>query len=123
VAYSFKRTITVDHTQVGGTDSTNFPLAVAGTYADLKTVGNGGSVQNGRAVVQVEKALGARPIAVVSTPEEARKAATDNPSTVIDLSIQSLTDVARTAAKTPPQNRDSTGTPSELAHFVKMSDD
>lgn len=45
-AYSFKRVITIDHTQVGGTDSTNFPLAVAGTYTDLKTVGNGGSVQN-----------------------------------------------------------------------------
>jgi hypothetical protein len=38
--------ITIDHTMVGGTDSTNFPLAVFGTYVDLKTVGNGRSVQN-----------------------------------------------------------------------------
>ena len=45
-AYSFKRVITIDHTMFGGTDSTNFPLAVFGTYVDLKTVGNGGSVQN-----------------------------------------------------------------------------
>ena len=45
-AYSFNRTVTIDHTQVGGSDSTNFPLAVAGTFTDLKTVGNGGSVQN-----------------------------------------------------------------------------
>ena len=45
-AYSNSRTITVDHTLVGASDSTNFPLAVAGTYTDLRTVGNGGSVQN-----------------------------------------------------------------------------
>jgi NADPH:quinone reductase len=53
----------------------------------------------GRAVVQVAKALGARPIAVVSTSEKARKAATDNPAAVIDLSIQSLTDGVAAATK------------------------
>lgn len=41
---SFK-TVTIDHTKVPSTQ-TNFPVLISGTYAYLKTVGNGGSVQN-----------------------------------------------------------------------------
>ncbi len=44
--FSYYRTITVNHTLVGSTDSTNFPVLVSGTYTYLKTVGNGGKVQN-----------------------------------------------------------------------------
>lgn len=45
-AYSFFQSVTVDHTKVPNTDQTNFPILVSGTYANLKTVGNGGFVQN-----------------------------------------------------------------------------
>lgn len=41
----YYRTITIDHTKVPSTQS-NFPIVVTGTYTYLKTVGNGGSVQN-----------------------------------------------------------------------------
>lgn len=45
--FGFYRTVTVDHTRVPNTDQTNFPVAVASsTYTFLKTVGNGGKVQN-----------------------------------------------------------------------------
>lgn len=47
MAYSFYRTITIDHTKVGSSDHTNFPVLVTGTYTWLKTVGNGGDVQSG----------------------------------------------------------------------------
>lgn len=40
------RTITVDHTKVPNTDQANFPVLVTGTYTYLKTIGNGGKVQN-----------------------------------------------------------------------------
>jgi hypothetical protein len=39
-------TITIDHTKVGSSDSTNFPMVFAGTYSSLATVANGGLVQN-----------------------------------------------------------------------------
>lgn len=50
-AYSFtaSKTITIDHTKVGtvnNTDQTNFPVLIYGTYTYLKTVANGGSIQN-----------------------------------------------------------------------------
>ncbi len=44
--YSFYRTITIDHTKCGATNSTDFPVLVSGTYTYLKTVGNGGLVTN-----------------------------------------------------------------------------
>ena len=40
------KTITVDATKVGGETHANFPMLVHGTYAYLKTTGNGGSVTN-----------------------------------------------------------------------------
>jgi len=46
MAYSFYRTITIDHTKVPNTDQSNFPVLVSGTYTYLKTTGNGGSVSN-----------------------------------------------------------------------------
>jgi hypothetical protein len=44
--YSFKRSITVDHTKVPNTDRTNFPMLVNGTYSWLATVANGGNLQS-----------------------------------------------------------------------------
>lgn len=43
--FSFYKTITIDHTKVPSTQ-TDFPVLISGTYSYLKTVGNGGSVQN-----------------------------------------------------------------------------
>lgn len=40
------KVVTIDHTKVGATDHTDFPVTVSGTYAYLRTVANGGSVQN-----------------------------------------------------------------------------
>lgn len=40
------RTVTIDHTKVGASDSTNFPVLFTGTYSYLATVANGGLVQN-----------------------------------------------------------------------------
>lgn len=45
-ANGFYRTITIDHTKVGSSDSSNFPVLVSGTYAYLKTVGHGGKGQS-----------------------------------------------------------------------------
>lgn len=44
--YSYRRTITVDHTKVDVSSATNFPMLVSGTYSYLATVANGGKVQN-----------------------------------------------------------------------------
>lgn len=38
------KTVTIDHTKVGSSTHTDFPLLFYGTYAYLKTTGNGGSV-------------------------------------------------------------------------------
>lgn len=46
MAFSFYRSITVDHTQCGGTDSSSFPALVSLTDATLKSVGNSGHVQS-----------------------------------------------------------------------------
>lgn len=44
--YSIVRSLTIDHTKCGSTDSSNFPVLFAGTYSWLATAGNGGDVQN-----------------------------------------------------------------------------
>jgi RHS repeat-associated protein len=44
--YSYRSTITIDHTKVPNTDQTNFPVLISGTYSNLATVANGGSVAN-----------------------------------------------------------------------------
>ena len=44
--YSYRRTITIDHTKVPNTDQANFPVLLSGTYADLASVGSGGNVTN-----------------------------------------------------------------------------
>lgn len=46
-AYQKRRAITIDHTKVPNTDQTDFPVLISGTFTYLKTVGNGGDVQNG----------------------------------------------------------------------------
>ena len=46
MAFGYFKTFTVDHTQCGTADSTDFPITIWITDADLKTVGNGGYVQN-----------------------------------------------------------------------------
>jgi hypothetical protein len=45
-AYCYRRTLTVDHTQCGASDSTDFPVLVRFTDATMKTVANGGHIQN-----------------------------------------------------------------------------
>jgi hypothetical protein len=44
--YGYRRTITIDHTQVASSDYANFPLLFSGTYASLATVDHGGQVVN-----------------------------------------------------------------------------
>ncbi|MGZ5434555.1 MAG: DUF2341 domain-containing protein [Pyrinomonadaceae bacterium] len=44
--YTYRRTLTIDHTKVPNTDQTNFPMLVSGTYSYLATVANGGNVQH-----------------------------------------------------------------------------
>ena len=44
--YSYRRTVTIDHSKVPNTDQSNFPLLVSGTYSYLATTANGGNVQN-----------------------------------------------------------------------------
>src|SRR5258706_14400600 len=46
MSYTFRNSITIDHTKCGSSDSTNFPMLFSGTYTYLKTVGNGGNVTN-----------------------------------------------------------------------------
>jgi hypothetical protein len=45
-AYSFYRSITVDYTKTGSSDLSNFPVLVSISHATLKTLANGGHVQN-----------------------------------------------------------------------------
>lgn len=65
MAYLFYRAITIDHTQVPGTDQTNFPVLIAGTYSWLATVGNGGDVtsSSGYDIVFSSDAAGTTPLA------------------------------------------------------------
>lgn len=46
MAFSYYKSATIDHTQCGTSDSTDFPVTIWLTDADLKTVGNGGYAQN-----------------------------------------------------------------------------
>lgn len=52
MAFSYRRTITIDYTKCGTANSTDFPMLISGTYdgtggiADLRTTGNGGKVTN-----------------------------------------------------------------------------
>jgi Concanavalin A-like lectin/glucanases superfamily len=47
MAYGFIRSITIDHTKCGSSDSTNFTILFSpGAVSSLKTVANGGHVQN-----------------------------------------------------------------------------
>lgn len=46
MAFGFYRSITIDHTKVGSTDQTDFPVLVSGTYSYLALLANGGKVQN-----------------------------------------------------------------------------
>ena len=46
MAYAFKRTCTVDHTQCGSTDSTDFPVSVVFTDTTMKLVGSGGHINH-----------------------------------------------------------------------------
>ena len=49
MAFSYYRSITVDHTKCGTADSTNYPALIHLNNATFKTVGNGGHVQNSNA--------------------------------------------------------------------------
>ncbi|MEK6282045.1 MAG: DUF2341 domain-containing protein [Acidobacteriota bacterium] len=44
--YTYRRNITVNHTKVPNSDQVNFPVLISGTYSYLKTVANGGNVEN-----------------------------------------------------------------------------
>ena len=46
ISYSNFKTITIDHTACGSSDSAGFPFLFAGTYTYLKSVANGGSVNS-----------------------------------------------------------------------------
>lgn len=46
MAFAFKRTVTIDHTKVANSDQSSFPVPVYLSSANLKTVSNGGHVQN-----------------------------------------------------------------------------
>ncbi|MFN0151655.1 MAG: LamG-like jellyroll fold domain-containing protein [bacterium] len=58
-AYSYQKTITVQASQVSGGPHTDFPMLVNITDANLKTVGNGGQVQNANGYDIIFKALDA----------------------------------------------------------------
>jgi YD repeat-containing protein len=44
--YSYRRTVTIDHTKVPNTSALNFPVLISGTYSYLATTGSGGNVTN-----------------------------------------------------------------------------
>jgi hypothetical protein len=62
--YAFRRTITVDHTQVPNTDQANFPVLVSGTFPDLATTTHGGAVTsaNGYDILFTSDANGTNPL-------------------------------------------------------------
>jgi RHS repeat-associated protein len=59
--YSYRRTVTIDHTKVPNTDQTNFPVLFSGTYPDFATTSNGGAVtsSNGYDIIFTSDAAGA----------------------------------------------------------------
>jgi len=42
--FAYNRSITISHTKVGNSNSTNFPMLLSGTYSYLATTANGGTV-------------------------------------------------------------------------------
>ena len=46
MSFSYYRSVTIDHTQCGSSNSINFPVLFNTTNNSFKTVGNGGKVQN-----------------------------------------------------------------------------
>src|ERR1700675_753921 len=62
---SYGRAITIDHTKVPNTDQVNFPVLVSGTYSDLATATNGGSVTsaNGYDIIFTSDANGTNKLA------------------------------------------------------------
>lgn len=46
MAYQYRKTITIDYTKCGTADSTDFPVLISHTDANLKSVGYGGHVSN-----------------------------------------------------------------------------
>lgn len=44
--YTYRRTVTIDHTKVPNTDQTDFPLLLYGTYSYLAVTGSGGDLTN-----------------------------------------------------------------------------
>lgn len=44
--FTYRRTITIDHTKCGDTDSPSFPVLITGTFPWLATTASGGGVQN-----------------------------------------------------------------------------
>ena len=63
--YTSRRTITINHSKVPNTDQANFPVLISGTYADLATTANSGSVTNasGYDVIFTSDAAGANVLA------------------------------------------------------------
>src|SRR3989304_10107404 len=60
--YTYRRTITIDYTKVGGgADLADFPALVSGTYAYLATVANGGkgTTASGHEIIFTSGAAGA----------------------------------------------------------------
>jgi len=45
-AFSYSRTLTIDHTKCGASNSSNFPVLVSISHSTLKTVANGGHIQH-----------------------------------------------------------------------------
>jgi hypothetical protein len=44
--YTYKRSITINHTKIPNTDQSNFPVGFVGTYSYLAGIANGGNVTN-----------------------------------------------------------------------------
>src|SRR5581483_3738584 len=63
--YTYRRAITIPHTQVVNTDQVNFPVLIAGTYSYLATLANGGCVTNanGYDILFTSDASGNTPLA------------------------------------------------------------
>src|ERR1700674_3982552 len=63
--YTYRRTITIDHTKVPNTDQANFPVLISGTYPYLATTINGGNVTSasGYDILFTSDANGLNPLA------------------------------------------------------------
>ncbi|HEU0119018.1 MAG TPA: DUF2341 domain-containing protein [Bryobacteraceae bacterium] len=59
MSYAYRRTVTIDHTKVSSS-LTDFPVLIAGTYAYLKSIGNGGQVTstNGHDIIFTSDSAG-----------------------------------------------------------------